>query len=140
MQVSLQVGGTKSGVFEFVGFTTATTTGNIGGIVGANQFCEAEFGADARICTTDEYVRTPSSVYPSASSWIHPTTIFGLQFSLAGNSCNNWTSNAGGGSGVSGVVVGTDGTFRIGESRDVAGVTQVGCQVDHPVTCCSRLK
>jgi hypothetical protein len=54
----------------FVGFTAATFNGNLGGHVGANQKCDAEY-AGAFLCTSSDYYRSePTVVPPSSGAWV----------------------------------------------------------------------
>lgn len=70
-QVLYLDGGTLSTTWvQFIGFTTATFTGNLGGHPGANLKCEAEF-ASSFFCTASDYYRAEPSVNPPASgAWI----------------------------------------------------------------------
>ncbi len=61
----------SSAPVEFVGFTTATFTGNLGGVPGANQKCQAQFPS-SYFCTIADYDRSNTTVVPStaAGAWI----------------------------------------------------------------------
>ncbi len=55
---------------RLAGYTSATTTGAIGGRSGANRRCQAEFPG-SHICHSAEYARaTPSSAPPAQGAWI----------------------------------------------------------------------
>ncbi|PZR07315.1 MAG: hypothetical protein DI536_28100 [Archangium gephyra] len=54
----------------FRGFTTALYTGNLGGNIGANAKCRAEFPGSV-FCTRSDYAKTEPNVYPPASgAWV----------------------------------------------------------------------
>ena len=55
---------------SFRGFTVATFNGNLGGIVGANARCSAEF-PNTWLCTQSEYFKAESYLSPgTAGAWI----------------------------------------------------------------------
>jgi hypothetical protein len=59
-----------SDTVEFLGFTVATYTGNLGGYPGANAKCDAEY-AGSYLCTRADYDLSNTLVAPgSAGSWI----------------------------------------------------------------------
>jgi hypothetical protein len=54
----------------FRGFTTASFNGNLGGNIGANNKCRAEFPGSV-FCTRSDYAKTEPSTYPPASgAWL----------------------------------------------------------------------
>ena len=63
-------GGT-GGVFEFAGFSSATTNGRAGGWPGMYQLCQADFGVTARMCNLTEYFLSPGVLYPAVAAWIN---------------------------------------------------------------------
>ena len=65
--------------YRFIGFSTNSTTGS-SGLGLKNRFCHATFGSDARICTTDEILRTPDpfrlipgGALTIAVGWVQPS-------------------------------------------------------------------
>lgn len=52
-----------------VGYTTSTYNGNLGGVVGANSKCHADF-SESRICTTDDIVKSGTRSTPPADAWV----------------------------------------------------------------------
>lgn len=109
------VDGISCGGTGFVGVTTATSNGNMGGWIGANAKCAAQFGSGAHICTERELHIAGVSTPPAADAWIHNDVspdfdIDGLG-TYAGNAkftgngamsspnCNGWTNGAASGFG-----------------------------------------
>jgi hypothetical protein len=59
--------------WELVGFTTTTTTGDMGAL-GATQMCHAEYPG-ARLCTSEEVIHT-NALYLNGDedpAWVHPS-------------------------------------------------------------------
>ena len=56
-----------SGVFEFVGFSSGMVDGGVG-IFAINAACQADFGPDARMCTSEEFWRSPGATSPGPTS------------------------------------------------------------------------
>ena len=63
-----------SSVYRFIGFTTATTDGDAGGLIGMNAMCQAEYGPRARMCNTEEFYLSPNMTSPTYlyKAWIQP--------------------------------------------------------------------
>jgi hypothetical protein len=76
---------------EFVGITTATTTGAAGGRPGINQMCAAEF-PDAGICRYSE-IRNASPSSVTGVAWVDNDLILGDYVPF---DCENWSSGNGG--------------------------------------------
>ena len=60
--------------FQLVGFTTATFTGDSGGVLAFTLACQAEFTADSRMCMSQEILETvdvPTGL--SGEAWVQPT-------------------------------------------------------------------
>ncbi|MFZ5442906.1 MAG: hypothetical protein ACOZQL_23070 [Myxococcota bacterium] len=78
---------------QFVGFTVATYTGNLGGIVGANQKCRAEFPGSF-LCTSSDYYRgEPDVGAPGQGAWIdYERSAAGSRDSSACNATGAWTN------------------------------------------------
>ena len=138
-------GGGSSG--EFLGFTVATTDGNVGGIAGMNAFCEAEFGDNARFCTTEEYMRSRNQGVPTSAAWIHPVSDyvpFSSSTGLFASSCAAATGQNGSRQLIwssddparVGIVVDTDG--RVAVVTDTVVAENFTCDVARPVACCAR--
>ncbi len=117
-----------SNEFWFVGFSTTTImpAPNVG-FPGMHEVCQDDFGnPDARICTSTEYVLSPTAVLPSSDSWIQYGGPGGSEITADGANCENWTRSPG-----TGWTARTDGTF---------GTTQDGCGTSKPVTCCAPIQ
>ncbi len=121
-----------SGVFEFVGFSVGTVTGGVG-IPAMHATCQADFGADSRMCTSEEYFLSPAASAPGPDpadwAWVHPGP-FGSSFEFTSistlRSCDGW-----------GVVVNT----KFGATVMETGIVRnVSCDNAQLVTCCARLK
>ncbi|MEN8132889.1 MAG: hypothetical protein ABFS45_22460 [Pseudomonadota bacterium] len=92
-------------VYRFAGFSTQTTTGNVG-INNLYKICQYDLGNDAaRMCSSKEFMLSPSVASITAdslTSWVHPTIIgsFGVQSFIdytgvdfvypSFTSCNGW--------------------------------------------------
>ncbi len=114
----------RTGVFEFIGFSTPIMPDINVGFPGMNKVCQDDFAnPDARICTTTEYVLSPTAVLPGSESWIQEDAI---DISRQGN-CLSWTSAT---STQGGLTVRTDGTFSRGDN----------CGTSKPVVCCARVE
>ena len=64
--------------YRFVGFSSGTTTGDAGGPLGMHAICQRSFGPDARMCTTEEFWKTPpadNTLEDPISGWIQPVII-----------------------------------------------------------------
>jgi|WetSurMetagenome_2_1015567.scaffolds.fasta_scaffold97891_2 hypothetical protein len=100
--------------YRFIGYTSAKTTGNAGGIGGMNAFCQAEFGATARICDSYEFLHSPFPVPTSTTTtpeaWVETHFISAVWngaavvlvdysgFSSPSSlNCSNWITNSGDG-------------------------------------------
>jgi hypothetical protein len=108
---------------QFVGFTTATTSGAAGSRFKMHQTCAAEF-AGSHLCHSIEYARSHSAVVPPANgAWIDPSNgnLAGNARDLAGTSCDNWTQTA---SGYYGVYVTPNGSLV---STDCVKVKSLAC-------------
>lgn len=66
-----------STVYRFAGYSDDPTTGNAGGIIGMHSICQETFGSDARMCTSEEFWRSPAIAppAPASASWIQPSFI-----------------------------------------------------------------
>jgi hypothetical protein len=110
---------------SFAGFTAATYTGNLGGHVGANAKCNAEF-AGSVYCTLSDFDRSNHTAAPSAvGAWIDSDRSSTGQ--RAQNSCStggaSWSLGT---SGDTGTNLNTLGTFT----------SQTSCNQVKPLACC----
>ena len=117
-----------SGVFEFVGFSTGTVDGSVG-VLAMHAACQTDFGADTRMCTSEEYFRSPGAADPgSDSAWVHGAAAVSFFSNVAAQNCNGWNDNS---STRRGLTVQENGIVNTDDSF---------CNVARPVTCCTRLK
>ena len=108
---------------KFVGFTTATTSGNAGGRIKMHQMCVAEF-AGSHLCHNIEYARSHSAkLPPTDGAWIDPSngTSAGNARDLSGTSCDSWTQT---GSGYYGIYITGNGNLN---TTDCVKVKSVAC-------------
>ena len=63
-----------SSVYRFAGYTVAQTTGSVGGLKRMNALCQAEYGDEARMCTTEEWMmsREISPTPLEYRAWLNP--------------------------------------------------------------------
>jgi hypothetical protein len=112
-------------VFQFAGFTIATTDGGPG-ILAMHDLCRAEFGPEARMCESKEFILSPNAMAPTAfRAWLHPTLVDDQRdyAGFTGRSCGGWNTvdpNTGG------LTINKFGRL---EDRP--------CQSVLPVTCCA---
>jgi len=115
-----------------------TSTGNLGGRVGAHAMCQAQFGANAWFCHATEYVNSASQGAPVGGAWVDwsaaengaAVTAGGLSAGRSGTSnfsCSSWTSNS---LSPSQLIVGVNGEL-------LSGSPGVDCSQQRPVTCCA---
>ncbi len=132
----------SSDLGSFVGFTSLTFTGNIGGRVGAHAACQAQFGPQAWMCHGSEYLSSyPNTGAPPSGAWIDwSTSENGATVIAAGTSagrsattsgtCNAWTS-----------ATLSFGTLTVGVNGEVVNnATGVDCTQPRPVTCCAGVR
>jgi len=119
--------------FSFAGFTTATFAGNLGGPIGANAKCAAEF-ASSHLCTDREFEWTGASSLPGANGFWADDAQYSS--SSAPNyyprdrsgaySCDNWRSQ--------------DGPANYAQFSDFQGVRSSPaygvCNVTRRLACC----
>jgi len=109
---------------RFVGFTTATYNANLGGNMGANAKCQAQFPG-AQFCSITDYraaeVDSTTTVPPGTGAWVDASrTVAGYRDSAS--YCSSWTSNTVNSSGYMVTLTGT-------------GNDQ--CSTLHSIACCS---
>lgn len=105
--------------FEFVGFSSAQVDG-AAGFFGMKAACQAEFGPNSRMATSEEIIEsTIQPTLPAPAAWVRqkivPTGsivdysgVLGFNNSL---NCNSWTQDIGG--TYRGLVVLPNGGFRL---------------------------
>jgi hypothetical protein len=109
---------------SFAGFTSLTSNGNLGGHIGANAKCNAEFPG-AVLCTLSDFDRSnPLSAPPASGAWIDSDR------SSSGNRAQNSCSSGG--------VSWNNGVNDTGTNLNAAGVftSQVACSQVKPIACC----
>ncbi|MHB8879839.1 MAG: hypothetical protein ACYC8T_39625, partial [Myxococcaceae bacterium] len=115
----------------FRGFTAIPYPGNLGGIVGANAKCHAEF-AGAHLCTEREYQWAGSGKpVPAGGAWIDDT-YYPSQYSPdlrprdrgASETCDNWRSS------TTGYYAGYLDAFGYRNSSTTS------CPTPRPLACC----
>ena len=132
-----QINSTKSGVFEFVGFSSGMVQGDVA-FVGMHAACQADFGPDSRMCTSKEYALSPNAGVPGFNAWVHPVPglASSTDFTEGPDSCvgsfGGW-SNAD--SAKSGMTVDPNGHI----SNIVSLTINATCDAPRSVTCCSRV-
>jgi hypothetical protein len=128
--------------WQIVGHTTTTHTGDAG-LKAFNLACQADFGAAAKMCTSQEVIETIVQPVLSSEAWVRPviiavsdhsfaTDFSGVATSLINLNCWRWQVTN---SGYSGLIVTTDG--------NVSSITSTGfspaCGTPRPVSCCRRV-
>jgi hypothetical protein len=121
----------SASLITFAGFTATSYTGNLGGYVGANTKCDAEYPG-AFLCTRSDYDLADTFVGPPASgAWVDEDRVASGQ--RAAISC--FTSNSGGA-----WTYGGPATFSSGQSGAVISTlgtqTSTLCNVSKPLACC----
>jgi hypothetical protein len=120
-------GGSQRVVFR--GFTAAVFTGILGGQVGANQKCQAEF-PNSYFCTVGDYDSTNPTVGPptSAGAWIdNERKVSGArETSSCATGAGTWTSNVASNSGANLTQAGSFYSF-------------LPCSNSRPLACCQVL-
>ena len=118
--------------YDFVGFTVATYTGDLGGIQGAHAKCSAEF-AGSHLCTDREYeVVASAAPVPVSGAWIDGARYISTSMPSAtprdretGYTCGSWRQTSG---YYSGSIIPT------GEYS--TSTTSTSCGTVRPLACC----
>jgi hypothetical protein len=129
--------------WQLVGHTTTTHLGDAG-LKAFNLACQADFGAAAKMCTSQEVIETIVQPTLSSEAWVRPviiavsdhsfaTDFSGVATSLINLNCWRWQVTN---SGYSGLIVTTDGNVSFFISNSV--VLPV-CDTPRPVACCRRV-
>jgi hypothetical protein len=137
----LLAAGSAQADFDFVGFSTASTTGNLG-ITGMHELCQADY-TDSRMCSSQEILDStrlpPAGTLVPSYSWIAPSIRGGLfdgvqplAIDASGESngpgdlsCNAWTNT-----GASGLAY---------SPRSYISIRSYSCSLSMPVACCARV-
>ena len=125
----------SGGLMVFVGYSTEEVLGDAG-VTGLTRACGSDFGEQARVCTTEEFMLSTDTDEPGVNhAWILPVffgsegaNIVDYSGAAAGHkqmSCEGWTSDA-----TTGIVVTTGGGIIA-----QGGITE--CNVLRQVTCCA---
>ena len=123
-------GGSGSAAYRFVGFSSGATNGGAG-YAGMYALCQADFGSNARTCTTQEYILSPNAGAPERFAWIsgvivavtdqgRPIDVSGVRANFL--ACEGWTNSV----NLTGMGVNAQG-----------GLLILQCQSSYPVTCCA---
>jgi hypothetical protein len=128
----LVAGSASAQEFIYVGNSTATEKGGVG-VATLSDLCADDFGADARMCTSEEVLlnNTALPADPNADpQWVLPVFLSGAYkiFDVTGVegqpnslSCSGWRSNS-----TTGMVVSNSGQFD-----------KKGCGTARQVACCA---
>ena len=125
---------------HFVGFSSGTTTGDVG-LLGMNEACVATYGAGAKFCSSKDIVWSPTLSAQTGEAWVRPVYVnietahaensihraleYSGQFDTPENlSCDSWRTS---GSPLTGLVV-TGNKFAF---------MTYSCHVPAYVACCS---
>ncbi len=113
----------SSGPYVFIGFSSGTTKGGAG-YPGMNALCQDDFGDDARMATTLEYIVSPDASAPGATTaWIDPVG------STGSTTCNgDWRSSVLG--QASGLIIESAGS--LGRTADCGIPRLVACSAPSP--------
>lgn len=130
--------------YQWVGVTSVAFTGDGNGLgfVGMTTQCRADFGPGARMCTSQEILESDTlnpNAIPPDGCWARPSWApngigvldeSGSYASAATTlSCQSWTSNGAGSSGLALMPNGSIGWFS-----QAGG--QISCDQSRPVACC----
>jgi hypothetical protein len=116
----------------FAGFTSATYDGNLGGPIGANAKCAAEF-AGSHLCTEREYQWAGGGSAPASTSgfWLD-NSWYSSSYNLFARdrqttyTCDNWRSNANPGSSM----------YYYDNQGVSSAITNTNCAVARALGCC----
>ena len=119
------------GLFEFVGYSDNAVNGGVG-YHGLTAECVATFGDDARVATTEEYIKSRLTFEPATGGWINPVIV---QIT-AQNNLIDYSGVAGGGPGRWNCTQWGDGSGGKGMRVDTGGDIILGlCTGANFVTC-----
>ncbi len=100
----------------YVGNTTATYQGNLGGLTGANAKCHSEF-PDSHFCSDTEYLQTGDRT--AGVAWVNGKGYPALTANTGTFNCSNWTNNQ---------------SLNGRSGSTLGGIS--GCGVSRPIACC----
>ena len=120
---------------KFVGYSTQTVFGD-SGFVTMHQACQEDFDKHSRMCTTEEFFKSPTAEGTAIPAWIHPVVMpDGGDFTSPQGTANcfGWNEVLFPGTAIptTGAVVRSNGTIDAGSDSTFL------CSVARPVTCCS---
>jgi hypothetical protein len=132
--------------YQWVGATTVLYdgSGNGLGFIGMTSECRGEFGAGARMCTSQEIMDSDTNnlnAIPAVGCWVRPSwrpnggsssTLdeSGLSFTSSSMTCNAWTRAD---SGQTGLLLGPEGSMRV---YDQGTGFEAQCDIPRSVACC----
>ena len=137
---------TSGMIYRYIGNTTAVTLPSIG-LNKLNDLCRADYGNEARMCSTKEYFETPDTTANAAgAAWVNPHIVTSVVSPINNDillidwtgargtstrlSCSQWTSDNGSHTATTisndGVPTGT----KFVETDD-------GCTVSRQIVCCT---
>jgi len=97
------------GGVQFMGVTSTSYTGSQGGLDGANAKCAANF-AGSHLCSAEEWLRSGSTVAPTASCWVSSAVnLLNNNADQYFGGCDGWDNN---GTSLLGVYINTNGALR----------------------------
>ena len=137
LSIAIPVSTSADELYRFVGFSTGQTNG-AGGYGSRYALCQKDFGPEARMCTSQEFILSPkASAAPSPSgAWLNPVIVSSvpnvdaeqLSVDYSGQyanwmdlSCQQWHTDTG-----RGLYVTDNGAVRLSY-----------CNVERVVTCCA---
>ena len=116
--------GSAAGPYGFVGYSSGTTDGSPGPVA-MYAFCQADFGPNARVCTTREFWLSPTTELPDSEAWVFQADLNWNNIGVSGGNCFLWTDTS---------VVGQT-IAKIPPSSSFESCTSI-----LPVTCCAPLQ
>jgi hypothetical protein len=114
---------------RFVGYTPMTSSGNLGGINGANSKCDDAF-AGSHFCSVFEYQKGSPKSEPAASAWVDPSDPAALGGRATAASCSRWVSA----DSQSQPTVVSPITGQISKPQNLPG--GAGCNMAAALACC----
>lgn len=113
--------------FQFVGFTTDSFSGDLGGFFGGHLKCQMDF-PQSRMCTIGEVQGTttiPGGVATDTAAWVNQVVAGSSDGEISPAGCDSWT---------------TDFQPHIGfliEFTHGGRIAQRPCSLSHPIACCA---
>ena len=86
--------GGVTGTWVFAGYTTSTTLLGNATLPGLYAACQFDFGDNARMALTEEWVKSPNITLPAVSAWIQGvSTSSSAPFISSNQNCHSWTTS-----------------------------------------------